>query len=843
MRRPFFVVAAGFVLGEVFALQMKMAGMETAEIETVGEAAFGAAILIFVCLAGLWRFRLNSGKEKGGRGKLLPFCVGVFALTAGVLWAEARIFTLDAQEQWVKERQEKGQGEFIGEIEQIEETGNGWELVIKNLREKESVPDSASETAVPDRLLVRAESLLPEDADAFFVGRTIRVKGEISAFDPARNPGEFDYRLYQFSRGIVGQISWARVEAAGNRDEMEPYPELLACLRNKWSSLIRSMCREPEAGLFCSVLLGDKKTLDTEIRSLYQQNGIAHLLAISGLHLSILGMGLYRLIRKAGSPILPGACAACAAVLSYGLLIGASGSTKRAIIMMLCAFGADCVGRTYDSLSALGLAALLIAGEEPYQLLQSGFQLSFGAVMGIGCFGSDLTAEWRRHRKNTNRKARQKQMNKIAGNLLDHTVGSFTASLAVQIVTAPMIAFHFFRFPLYGIFLNMIVIPLMAYALYSGILGLILGSLYPPAGRLALQAGCWIFAFYEKICRWMEGIPGSSFLIGRPELWQLCLYYGVVLGAWKGWNCFRDKKIDREKEAERAGLLFRLKLAIWTILAFIGPMTLKTPAPRELAVTFLDVGQGDGIVIRRGKTVFLVDGGSTDKKSLGRQSLLPFLESRGIGAVDYSIVTHGDQDHISGLLYLLDQGIPIRNLILPEAGKGQEIYENLERLAEGQGGAVHYFSQGNRIEKEGSLRLTMTCLYPDRDSPAFGQTETNRHSLVFLVEYGSFRMLLTGDMEGEDEKRLIGQNRIRPVHVLKVAHHGSRSSTTWPLLETTLPQYGVISCGKGNSYGHPHTETLERLKRRKVQILQTGEQGAIMLWTDGESMRMEGHLN
>lgn len=396
MRRPFFVVAAGFVLGEVFALQMKMAGMETAEIETVGEAAFGAAILIFVCLAGLWRFRLNSGKEKGGRGKLLPFCVGVFALTAGVLWAEARIFTLDAQEQWVKERQEKGQGEFIGEIEQIEETGNGWELVIKNLREKESVPDSASETAVPDRLLVRAESLLPEDADAFFVGRTIRVKGEISAFDPARNPGEFDYRLYQFSRGIVGQISWARVEAAGNRDEMEPYPELLACLRNKWSSLIRSMCREPEAGLFCSVLLGDKKTLDTEIRSLYQQNGIAHLLAISGLHLSILGMGLYRLIRKAGSPILPGACAACAAVLSYGLLIGASGSTKRAIIMMLCAFGADCVGRTYDSLSALGLAALLIAGEEPYQLLQSGFQLSFGAVMGIGCFGSDLTAEWRR---------------------------------------------------------------------------------------------------------------------------------------------------------------------------------------------------------------------------------------------------------------------------------------------------------------------------------------------------------------------------------------------------------------------------------------------------------------
>ena len=136
MRRPFFVVAAGFVLGEVFALQMKMAGMETAEIETVGEAAFGAAILIFVCLAGLWRFRLNSGKEKGGRGKLLPFCVGVFALTAGVLWAEARIFTLDAQEQWVKERQEKGQGEFIGEIEQIEETGNGWELVIKNLRER-----------------------------------------------------------------------------------------------------------------------------------------------------------------------------------------------------------------------------------------------------------------------------------------------------------------------------------------------------------------------------------------------------------------------------------------------------------------------------------------------------------------------------------------------------------------------------------------------------------------------------------------------------------------------------------------------------------------------------------
>ena len=843
MRRPFFVIAAGFVLGEVFALQIKMAGMEAADARILETAAFGMAVLAWICLAGCVSHSRGSEKKRKGRGRLLPFCVGAIAFSVGVFWAEARISSLEAQERWVKERQEEGSREFVGEIERIEAGSDGWEIWLKNVRENRGQNSRNGDGKPPERLQVQAETLSPQDTGEFFIGRTILVRGEIRRLEFARNPGEFDYRIYYLSQGIAGQISWASAEAVGDHKEMRPYPELLARLRNRWGGLIRSLCREPEAGLFCSVLLGDKRTLDTEIRGLYQKSGIAHLLAISGLHLSILGMGLYRLIRKAGCPILPAVCAACAAILSYGLLIGASGSTRRAIIMVLCAFGADCVGRTYDSLSALGLAAVLITGEQPYQLLQSGFQLSFGAVLGIAWIGSGVSEEWRRWREKNQKKRQNKRLIQIRDSFVCYAAGGFITSLAVQVITAPMIAFHFFRFPVYGILLNMIVIPLMAYVLYSGIIGIVLGSLFPMAGKLALQAGCWIFAFYEKVCRWMEAIPGSSFLTGRPKVWQIGLYYGVVLGIWAAWNFCRKAERSGKKESEdRPARLFWIQAATWMALAVLGPLALRTPAPGELTVTFLDVGQGDGIILQRGGTVILVDGGSTDKKSLGRQTVLPFRESKGISAVDYSIVTHGDQDHISGLLYLLEQGIPVRNLILPGAGRGQAVYEKLEKLAAGQGGAVYYFSQGSRIEKEGPLRFSMTCIYPDQDSPAFGKDETNRHSLVFLLEYGAFRMLLTGDMEGEDEKRLAGQQRLGPVHVLKVAHHGSRFSTTWPLLEKIHPRYAVISYGEGNSYGHPHGETLERLERVEADVFRTGEQGAVILWTDGESMRIDGYL-
>ena len=359
MKRPFFTLAVGFVLGEVLALQGKMAGITA--------LAKGLAAFMAVC-AAVYFLMMVKGR---GLKRLLPFCAAVICGLLGFWRTERNICLLDSQEQWVQER--TGSVTVSGFLDKMETSGNGWELWITEVRDERGIKG-------PDRLLVRMENLEQGEKE-LKIGRKVEVSGYLEPFEKAGNPGEFDARLYYFSQNITGQIKGKTCQAA---DEGEtPFRNFLLGLRRTWSSLLETVCPPKEAGLFQSALLGEKKRLDPEIRTLYQKSGIAHLLAISGLHLSILGMGLYKGLRRAGASIETGAAISAVLVLSYGELIGAFGSTKRAIFMMLCAFFADVCRRTYDPLTALGLAAVWITWNHPYQILQSGFQLSFGAVLGI----------------------------------------------------------------------------------------------------------------------------------------------------------------------------------------------------------------------------------------------------------------------------------------------------------------------------------------------------------------------------------------------------------------------------------------------------------------------------
>ncbi|CAK7086401.1 MAG: ComE operon protein 3 [Enterocloster aldenensis] len=580
---------------------------------------------------------------------------------------------------------------------------------------------------------------------------------------------------------------------------------------------------------------------------MYQRHGISHLLAVSGQHLAIIGGGIYLIMRRLGLGYSRAGILGAVMVISYGVMTGSSGSAIRAVIMIICLWLAASRGKSYDTLSALGLAAAILLWKSPYLLSASRFQLSFGAVFAIGGLGSWLKSGFKADKgwKNT-----------------------VLMSLCVQIVITPVVLYHYYQHPLYGIFMNLLVIPLIAVLMYSGILGIVLGSFWLKGGTAAVGAGHYVLCFYEWLCRQVEHLPGYCLVMGRPSWIQIILYGAGMAGTLYWLRRLRfeengDGLEDGGDDGVKGGVkdaindsnsgkgiggicryhISRFPIAVTACLYGLFFLTLLPVPEKGLKVIMLDVGQGDGIVMRTEAFTILVDGGSSSDKSLGEKTLEPCLKSMGIDTIDFAVVSHGDSDHISGLLYLMEhsEDIAVRNLILPMPGRGQEIYDELERAAEDSGGKVFYMAPSDRIQAGG---LNLTCLYAG--GGLLPPDDRNAHSLVLCADYKGFHMLFTGDMGTEQEKGLLKlaeeegslqQEHLNHVQVLKMAHHGSDTSSGEGFLDYLDPDLALVSYGRGNSYGHPSPDVMERMKKRRIPVMETGYGGAVILRTDGKGLR------
>lgn len=875
MKRPLLVSAAGFVLGEVLILQEKLAWL----ILCVG--IFATVLGILGSFRADWRV-LHTGKKSRAVSMRISLLFFALLWISGAAGAE-RTFLVKKK----MEREERLAGEFQGakviaegRICRAEEKGEKWNLVLEDVSVRAgrksgefgkvavSVPVSggppgALATAFSEAGAEKsgaqafgtqvplAEELRVEQSMA--VGKRAVIRGILRPTEGARNPGEFDFKRYYRSKSIACRLTGEKLlEVSG---EASPYFEGLAGLRLKCRDILRAVCEQEDAMIYEAVLLGDTASMDVEIRSLYQKNGIAHLLAISGQHLAILGGGIYVLLRFLGLGFGGAGLLGAFLVASYGWMTGGSGSALRAVFMICCLWLAGKEGRTYDSLSALGASAIFLLMKNPYLLTQSGFQLSFGAVAAIAGPGRWMSEAF----------GLEKGWEK-----------TLAVSLAVQFVTAPIVLWHYFQYPVYGMFLNLLILPLVPILMYSGILVIFLGSFWQAGGVFAAGAGHYILQYYRWLCERTEKLPGYSLVTGRPE-WGMIVGYALsmVVGAWALWwraACCQAvlHREHREGSAavsrqEGSAAVSRQAASVstsssrgwqsWKFLAFSAALfaasfwiflsgrCISPDSSDELTVICLDVGQGDGIFLHQGNTNILIDGGSSSKTSLCTMTLEPFLKSRGVTYLDYAVVSHGDSDHISGLKELLEtsEDVKIGTLVLPVAGKGQEIYQELEQKAEKRETAVWYMEGGERIQTDG---LSLTCIYAgERENGSLpGTEERNSHSLVLCADYRSFHMLFTGDMGRKEEESLLklaGKERWRMHHlghvkILKTAHHGSAGSSSPEFLQAMPIKLSVISYGKENSYGHPAAEVLERFETLKIPVLKTGEGGAVLLRTDGE---------
>ena len=648
------------------------------------------------------------------------------------------------------------------------------------------------------------------------MGMRVKAEGKARFFSGAGNWGEFDMGEYYRMGKLSFRLSDARIVASSGKGKA--LAEGLYRLRGYFSGVLGEVFPEKEASVLRAMLLGEKEGLDGEVEKLYRDSSIIHILSISGLHISIIGMGLYRLFGRIGIPKKAGALCCIGLIWCYGLMTGMGLSSVRAILMFVLRLSAELLGRTYDMLTALAVAAAVLLAGQPMYVGYSGFLFSFGAVLSIGVL---LPVLLRGKRGKT-------------GGRLWRLEQAVCCNGAVTLGTLPIHLMFSYRFPVYSFLLNLAVIPLMTVVMADGLFCMLMGGFFP---GIASVAGCVdrvLLWFFEKCCMVGSRIPYGVLQSGRPEPWQAAAY-AALLVVLTALVYGRGKKLPGFWKCQ------------W-ILGALCLLFLRTES--GLQVTVLDVGQGDCIYIRSGEgRHYLIDGGSSSKSGVAQYQMLPYLAYEGAGHLDAVFVTHSDGDHCNGILEWLGaypaEGITIGSLILPDidAKSRDGEYEELVRLAGEKGITVRYMSRGQYVE-DGGMRLT--CLHPVQ---GYGTKEANEYSLALLMDYGNFSALFTGDLEGrgEDEtweylrndREGHGGNGETRLTLLKVAHHGSAYSTKEEMLSSLRPRFALISCGKGNRYGHPHGELLERLETAGCRIYTTADCGAVKVRTDGKRVWVE----
>ncbi len=662
------------------------------------------------------------------------------------------------------------------------------------------------------------------------LGCYIRVKGRFAPFMPASNPGEFDAAAYYSTQGLGGRLTRAELLEAG--EDFWPVREWISGLRLKLEQRLYGALPESSAGILCALLLGDRAGLDESVEDLYRRNGILHILSISSLHITVLGMSLYRLLRRLRLPVWASSAAGSALMVFYGFLTGFSVSARRAIGMYLIRMLGQILGRTYDRLTALGVTGAAMVWTNPRYLQQSGFLLSFSSVLGVCLLCPAIEASY----VGKNTAPLGVTPFKRAVRTAFRAIGESAAgSLSVTLATLPVQLWFYFEAPVYAVFLNLLVLPLVKPLMLAGFLVIALPWFFP--ARAAAEG---ILAWYGLLCTGFARLPFGVWNPGRPQIWQIVLFLTILVFCAAVLNAAKDKK-GRRVMCAKAACAAAIVIAVPVMGAHV---------KGEAFAAFLDVGQGDCIFVRTDSGEnYLFDCGSSSRSGVGEYVLIPFLKYYGIHRLDAVFVSHPDEDHMNGVVELLalgdENGISVNGLILPDVARNRrnELFgELLKAAGETDCTTVRYIGAGDVWEVKNAR---FTCLNPAEGADI---SESNAYSECFLAQFypggeekNGITLLLTGDVEGEGERMLIKKLKETGagcVDILKVAHHGSRGSTSEELLRLIRPKVAVISCGRENRYGHPHSELIDRLEDCGSRIVVTKDSGAVWFRISAKWVRM-----
>ena len=640
-------------------------------------------------------------------------------------------------------------------------------------------------------------------------GNIVSVKGVYNKGKGSRNPGEFDYRSYLLKQGVTGFLS---VKTPGDVKILQAtvsyFPALVFSIRKNIAEKIDELQKPQAVGLIKGLLLGDKSEIDNETKMEFINSGVAHVLAVSGQQVGFIAVIFIILFGRVN--IYFRIMLTITTLIFFLLITGFQAAVLRATIMALVVFAASLSNREINAWNTIAIAALVILLMDVNQLFDPGFQLSFIAVMAtIGLY--PYFSNW------------MKELN-LKSKFVKVILAMFFMSLTAQIGVLPVTNYYFGKISIIALISNLFVIPGISLILANGLVTLFVSIISIKAANIFAAAGDGLIAILYKLIKISATQDFSFIRVPNFTLQDSIIFY-----------CFLFFLIFTLRYMKRIWTKLLLILLVSLNVIVFCSLDNKNILPGgKLSVMTIDVGQGDAFLIKlpNGKTI-LIDGGSSQfNYDNGTRVIIPLLDYLGISKIDYGIISHMDTDHFGGLVSLVYEN-RIKEIIKPDIDSTDKNDLYLEQLLSIRKIPLRYFR--NKILEDGDVRVYFLC---DTHKPPVSNFKINDRSGIVKLVFGKTSFLFVGDSHIQMENYLtVRWKNFLDTDVLKLGHHGSKTSSSENFLNFVTPNIGLISVGEQNKFGHPSEVVLERLKQRNSNILRTDNEGAVILQSDGDKIK------
>lgn len=619
-------------------------------------------------------------------------------------------------------------------------------------------------------------------------GDSLYIEGEFKQPEEARNYKGYNYKQYLKTKKIIGtvELEKAKILKSSNGSFIHNIQKYIR-------DTINGILTDEEGNLLLAILLGDKDKLSEDIQESFKTSNLSHMLAVSGAHVSYIILGLTYVLQNSIIGKKNGKIVCIIFLLFFMAITNFTPSVTRACIMAILTLFSGIIYRKSDVYTNISVAALITLIFNPYSLLDLGFQLSYGGTIGIIIFIKRIQEK----------KSNSKVINYIKQMAL--------VSVYANIIIIPIMMYHFNTVSLTFIISNIMASPILGIIVITGFLFIIASITVKPLTRLIAIFIKPILSILIKISQICSKLPFSSILVVTPYIFNVISYYAIIL------YCIKSKKNNKCKII--ICLLIVLILINFIIYIF----------PQKLRIFFIDVGQGDStLIITPDKKTVLIDGGGSDSFDVGEKVLLPYLLDRRILKIDYVLISHFDTDHCGGILTIMEK-VKVKNIIISEQAEHSENYERFKKLMINKKIRLIEVKKGDKI-KIGRYSEFKILFPPSR---LLSENPLNNNSIVAQFNYNNFKMLFTGDIEKLAEQQILKTEKAEiRADILKVAHHGSKTSSIPEFIKAVRPKIALIGVGKNNTFGHPNQQTIKNLENIKCRIYRTDLQGEIIIKID-----------